>query len=208
MASGESGDGSCGEPRTVGRGGANSQHRSAAPPKRRAGTKGKPGKALTLENLQAVFGLSLQARELNLFRACAASPKFLLILTAASVSSDCWQRNLLIRNRHCSPAEQSVACELDIRGTARCTKAVVLTRKPCEHPYQHNAKEPSQRVRCLLLFQSTVTRKVPAKSQGVHFAACLFLPLQSRDAVQRIIVLPMVSPRRRRRRRWASARRP
>ena len=63
MPSGDSGDGS-GDARrkgSAGKNGAKSQQ-SASAPKRRAGTKGKPGKALTLENLQAVFGLSLQVR--------------------------------------------------------------------------------------------------------------------------------------------------
>ena len=39
--------------------GARAQERDRGP-KRRSGTKGKPGKALTLDSLQAVFSLSLQ----------------------------------------------------------------------------------------------------------------------------------------------------
>ncbi len=61
MASGDDDSGDAPEP--SGRrdtSGARAQERDRGPHKRRSGTKGKPGKALTLHNLQAVFGLSLQ----------------------------------------------------------------------------------------------------------------------------------------------------
>ena len=63
MASGDSSD-DAPQPSVERRdGGAREQQdEPAAQPKRRSGTKGKPGKALTLAKLQSVFGLSLQAR--------------------------------------------------------------------------------------------------------------------------------------------------
>ncbi len=60
MASGDDDSGDA--PQPSGRNdtsGARAQGREPTP-RRRSGTKGKPGKALTLQNVQAVFGLSLQ----------------------------------------------------------------------------------------------------------------------------------------------------
>ena len=60
MASGDDGDDSGDAPRPSGRKDTSGARAREREPKRRSGTKGKPGKALTLQNLQAVFGLSLQ----------------------------------------------------------------------------------------------------------------------------------------------------